>query len=43
MSLKIAEKGEKKEKLGGSGLGAAYKFAAPIPDMDGAFTMVARL
>lgn len=43
MSLKIAEIGEKKEKLGGSGLGVAHKFAADIPDMNGAFTMVARI
>ena len=43
MSLKNATIGEKKEKLGGSGLGTAHKFACEIPDMDGAFTMAARL
>lgn len=43
MSLKASEQGEKKEKLGGSGAGTAYKFAADIPDQQGAFTMAARL
>ena len=41
--LKNSDEGTLKEKLGGSGKGKAVGFYVPVPDQDGAFTMVTRL
>lgn len=43
MSLKNTDQPVKREKLGGTGTGAACGFPVNIPDQDGAFTMVTRL
>lgn len=41
--LKNKDEGVKREKLGGSGKGAAMWFPVEIPDNDGAFVMNARI
>ena len=41
--LKISGTGRKKEKLGGTGSGAAQTFYVEIPDKAGAFQMAARI